>query len=106
MEFTNFVRKPFTVEAVQITEENLEEVAALLGEVRRPKDGSPYIKVTNWRVPNVTRVFPGYWMTRMGDNIRCYSKKIFTDQFRETTPEIENWIVYLNGETTDESSAT
>lgn len=98
MEFTDFVRKPFTVEAVEITEENIADIAELVGTLRHKDNGVPYIQVDRRVVPNIYRVFPGFWMTRMGDNIRCYSKKIFKEQFTESTAEIENWVRYMNGE--------
>lgn len=83
MIFNTYTRKPFTVEAVEITEENIENVAKLIGvegEVR-DKDGAKYITVDKRIVPNIHRAFVGWWLTRMGDNLRCYSPKIFTDQF-------------------------
>lgn len=80
MEYSPYVRKPFTVEAVQITEENIEEVAELVGEIKE-KDGQKYIAL-NWRaVPGVNRAYVGWYLTRFGDNLRCFSPKIFKEQF-------------------------
>ena len=90
MNFQTFTRKPFVVEAVEITEENIDEVAKLIGvdgEVRE-KDGAKYIVVDKRIVPNIHRATPGWWLTRMGDNLRCYSPKIFTDQFELATPAV------------------
>ncbi|MET0786257.1 MAG: hypothetical protein ABWY25_06085 [Paenisporosarcina sp.] len=98
VELTTFVRKPFTVEAVEITEENINELAEFIGTVRTKDNGSPYIQVDRRLVPNVFRVYPGFWMTKMGDNIRCYSKRIFKEQFVETTSDIEDWVNFLNGD--------
>lgn len=98
MEFTDFVRKPFTVEAVEVTEENIAEIAELVGTLRHKDNGVPYIAVDRRLVPNIYRVFPGFWMTRMGDNIRCYSKKIFKEQFTPSTPDIDNWVRFMNNE--------
>jgi hypothetical protein len=95
MEFNQFVRKPFVVEAVEVTEENIEEVAEYVGTLRKKDDGTPYIQVDRRLIPNVFRVFPGFWMTRMGDNIRCYSKRVFNDQFTEITPDIQTWVTYM-----------
>jgi hypothetical protein len=83
MDFKDYIRKPFVVEAVEITRDNIEECAEIIGELCFKDDGSPYIQVDQELVPNVFRVFPGYWMTKMGDNVRCYSKKVFKDQFIE-----------------------
>jgi hypothetical protein len=105
MQTTTFVRKPFTVEATQITEENIEELAPLIGTLRRRDDGTPYIQVNRRFVPNVFRVYPGFWVTLIGENVRCYTSKIFSEQFTENTPEIANWVAYLNGTQEDEEVA-
>jgi len=97
MESTTFVRKPFEVLAVEITKDNIAEVAKLVGDLKEKEDGTPFILVDKRLVPNVFRVFPGFWMTKMGDNIRCYSKKIFTDQFVESNEEIKQWVDWMNG---------
>lgn len=95
MEYTKFVRKPFIVDVVEVTLENIEEIAKMVGELRY-KDDQPFIQVNRNVVPGVVRVFPGFYMTLMGDNIRCYSKKVFAQQFSPNTPEIENWVNYIN----------
>lgn len=98
MEFTTFVRKPFTIEAVEITEDNIEAVAEFVGTLRKKDDGTPFIQVDRRLVPNIYRAYPGFWMTKMGDNIRCYSKRIFEEQFVEDTPEIDKWVKFMNRE--------
>lgn len=80
IQFERFVRTPFVVEAVQITEENLEEIAAIIGEVKE-KDGVRYIALDRRVVPNVARAFVGWTFTRLDDNYRCYSPKVFSQQF-------------------------
>lgn len=97
MEFNTFVRKPFTVEAVEVTKENIAQVAEFVGTLREKEDGTPYIQVDRRLVPNIYRVFPGFWMTKMGDNVRCYSKRIFNEQFAQTNPEIDKWVEFMNG---------
>lgn len=81
LEFQKYIRIPFEVEAIEVTEENMEEVAKYVGDYKKKEDGTPYILVDRRIVPGVQRVYAGYWMTRMGDNIRCYAKKIFEEQF-------------------------
>ena len=95
MEFSKFVRKPFTVEATEVTNENIAEIAELIGTLKEKENGTPYIAVDRRLVPNLFRVYPGFWMTKMGDNIRCYSKRVFKQQFIETNPDIESWVDYL-----------
>lgn len=83
MEFTTFVRKPFEVQALQITKENIEELAPMIGDLEYKEDGSPYIQVDKEKVRNMFRVYPGDWLTKMGGNVRCYARKVFSDQFVE-----------------------
>jgi len=99
-DFIEFVRKPFVIEAIEITKENIAELAPYIGELKFRDDdpGSPYIQVNKRLVPNVFRVFPGYYMTRLEDNIRCYSRKVFREQFAELTASIGQWVAYMNGE--------
>lgn len=100
--FDKFVRKPFVVEAVEVTAENIEQLAKFIGAFRKKDDGTPYIAVDRRLIQNVYRVYPGFWMTRMGDNVRCYSRKIFMDQFTPSTIEAETWVHYFNEEKEEE----
>jgi hypothetical protein len=102
MNFTTYVRKPFIVEAVEVTADNIAEVAMYVGDLRFKEDGTPYILVDRRLVPNVDRVYPGFFMTKMGENVRCYSKKIFKEQFMAQTEEIKPWIDFM---TNSESAA-
>lgn len=81
LEYNTFVRKPFVVEAVEVTEENIEGIAEKVGQVETKADGTKYIAVDRRIVPNIYRVYPGFFMTKLGDNYRCYSKRIFDEQF-------------------------
>jgi hypothetical protein len=85
MEFTTFIRKPFTVEAVEVTRENIHELSELIGEFGEDESG-PFIEADRSKVPTVYRVTPGYWVTKMGSNIRCYSPRVFREQFTEMKP--------------------
>lgn len=94
--FEKFIRKPFVVEALEITVDNIEELAQYIGKVRRRGDGSPYIFVDRRFIPGVDRVYPGFWITRIGDNTRCYSARAFKDQFTASTPEAEAWLAIFH----------
>lgn len=96
MEFEEFVRKPFIVNALEITEDNIAEVAEHVGTLRTKEDGTSYIHVDRRLIPNVFKVYPGFWMTKMGDNYRCYSAKIFNAQFVPITQEISEWVDFIN----------
>jgi hypothetical protein len=84
--FEHYVRTPFAVEATVITKENIEEVAKLVGTVRtkkgETKNDEPYIALDRRIVPNISRAFIGWYVTRLGDNLRCYSPKVFSEQFQ------------------------
>ena len=79
-EFSAFVRKPFAVMATAVTDENIDELAKLVGEVR-VKNGEKYIALDRRIVPNVGRAYVGWFLTKLGDNLRCYSPKVFKEQF-------------------------
>jgi hypothetical protein len=105
MEFTYYVRRPFAVEAIEITLENMEEVAKLIGSVRKKGDTS-FISIDRRLVPNVSRAYAGWWLTRLADNYRVYSPKLFKGEFLP----YEDAITFTfddedeNGTETDESS--
>ena len=96
MQFTTFVRKPFVVEAVEVTADNIAEVAKYVGDLREEDDGTQYILVDRRLVPNIARVYTGFYMTKMGKNVRCYSRKIFRDQFIEEDENVKPWVDYMS----------
>lgn len=96
MDFNDYVRKPFVVSAVEITTDNIAEVAKLVGDLQHKEDGTPYILVDRRLVPNLYRVYPGFFMTKMGDRVRCYNRRTFFEQFTGCTPEIQTWVDFLN----------
>lgn len=100
IETTTFQRKTFRVKAVQVTEENLDELAKWCGGAVRLEpigmDGfKPYVEVTTCRVPTARisrhvkdRAYVGDWITRLSDanNFRVYRNKSFKVAF-EKLPE-------------------
>lgn len=87
MDFKTFVRRPFEIQAVQITPQNIDEVAELIGEVRKRPDGTKYILCEPRLLPGMEKVYIGYYLTKMGRNIRCYGRRVFEEQFVERTSE-------------------
>lgn len=83
MELTTYIRKPFTVEGVEITESNIAEIAELVGTLKEDDKGAKYIHLHRRLVPNMGRAYPGWFLTRMGetDNYRVYSPSIFQKEF-------------------------
>lgn len=82
MEFINYVRRPFAVEAIEITTDNLQEVADLIGRVET-KGGITHIVPDRRIVPNISKVYVGWFLTRLGENYRCYAARVFKSQFIE-----------------------
>lgn len=96
MDFITFIRKPFVVEAVEVTEDNIAEIAELVGTLQKKEDGTSYIEVNRDMFRNIKQISPGFWMTMMGGNIRCYSRPVFKKQFMETNDHIKVWIETLS----------
>lgn len=97
LDFNTYVRKPFVVKAVEVTADNIEEISKYVGDLEKKDDGTPYILVDRRKVPNVAKVYIGFFMTKMGDNVRCYSRKIFREQFLEQNDQIQPWLDFLEG---------
>lgn len=97
LQYTQFVRKPFMVEAIEVTAENIRDLAEIVGTLKFDENtGAPYILVDRKRVPNVYRVTPGYWVTRVDNKIRAYSNNSFNAQFSESDPHIKEWVDFMN----------
>lgn len=102
MDFVTYIRKPFIVEAILITKDNIAEIAPKVGTLE-DEDGEPYIRVNPKKVPNIHRVHPGFWLTKLKgtNNIRCYKPEIFEQQFVKNSPETETepWVEQNEEET-------
>ena len=92
MQFDRFIRKPFSVEAVQISYDNIEQIAGVLGELKE-KDGEKWIAIDRRLVPNIRKAYVGWWVTKMDENYRAYSPKVFEKEFMNYT---EEWAAYLS----------
>lgn len=96
MEFTKAICKPFVVEVLRVTTENIADIAPFVGELMfKEEDNSPFIQVDKKLVPNVYRVYPGFYMTRLGGKTRFYSKRIFSKQFTDWSEEAEGLVDIL-----------
>lgn len=95
MQTKTYRRKPFIIEAVEITNDNIDEIGELIGVVMtREEDGAKFIQVNPVVVPGIPRAYLGFWLTVMNDRYRCYSGKIFRAQFEQIEPE-ENGQTHL-----------
>lgn len=86
-ETTQYVRKPFNIDAVQITSTNMEDVALWVdGSVLEDDAGKPYIKVDVKRPFNErqTRAYVGDWVLAAGTGYKVYNDKAFKKSFEQT----------------------
>lgn len=88
-----YVRKPFEVEAVEVTQDNLEEVAKWCqGTIIEPENGSQaFIKVRVARALNErqTKAYPGDWVLYAGTGFKVYTEKAFRRTFEMKAPTAE-----------------
>jgi len=86
-----FIRKPLYVDAVQVTEDNFEEIASWCqGEIRN-NDGSDdpdspggsyiHVRVHNPRSPRQTKGFIGDWLLYTERGYKVYTDKAFHGSF-------------------------
>lgn len=84
LDFKPYERVSFEVEAVQVTKENIQEVAQLIGQLDKSANPAhPRIRVNPKKVPNIRFVNIGWWVTRVGDYYRCYKPKLFNEHYKE-----------------------
>lgn len=86
------VRKPFEVEAVEVTEENLTDVAKWCsGDVVAEGNERQrlFIKVRVARALNErqTKAYPGDWVLYAGTGFKVYTAKAFHKTFEPKLPE-------------------
>ena len=87
MNIQKFVRKPFFVDAIQVTKENLEEVATWCeGQVCKDESsGQPYIQVNVFNpteVPDHSRAYVGRWILKAATGYKVYKTKGFFPRLR------------------------
>jgi len=86
---TQFVRKPFYVDAVQVTSENMEEVARWCNADIREDEKGRYIKVRVFKPANEkqTRAYVGYWVLYAGTGYKVYNNNAFEICFEPVTDQ-------------------
>jgi hypothetical protein len=79
-----YVRKPFYVDAVQVTKENMVEVAGWCGgEIRTTKNNTKYIFVRVIRPIKESQcmAFVDDWVLGAGTSYKVYKDRIFRETF-------------------------
>lgn len=93
VETTKYVRKPFEVEAVQVTEENIEEVKDWCqGTLLVEDNNRKFIKVRVARALNErqTKAYPGDWVLYAGTGFKVYTTKAFQKTFDKLDGEAKD----------------
>lgn len=86
MKTHKFARKPFYVDAVRVTEANMEEVAQWCkGEILEDPTDGKYISVKVHRPLNdkQTMAFVGFWVLFAGTGYKVYTPKAFDKSFEK-----------------------
>lgn len=86
-----YVRKPFYIDAVQVTAANIAEVAKWAdGEVRTDNNKAQYVKVRVHRPLNdrQTKAFVGDWVLYAGTGFKVYTPKAFANSFEQASTEV------------------
>lgn len=83
-----YVRRPFTVLGVQVTEENMQDVADWCdGRIFKTKDSAPFIRVPisagnpKYSRTYRSRAFPSDWVLDSGKSFKVYTNKAFETAF-------------------------
>lgn len=85
MKTHKFARKPFYVDAVRVSESNMEEVAKWCdGKIETNDDGT-HIKVEVYRPfsDRQTQAYVGDWVLFAGSGFKVYTSKAFDKQFEK-----------------------
>lgn len=94
-----YVRRPFQVQAFEITQDNIAELAPHVGELC-DDNGTPFIKSDKKKVGNNFKVWPGFFATVLKGHVRCYSRKSFFEQFGELNEKTSPVVEFLHGRCT------
>jgi hypothetical protein len=105
-----FARKPFYVDAIQVTEENMQEVAKWCdGTVEGTDAGENFIKVRVHRPLNErqTKAFVNDWILYAGSGYKIYTPKAFNHSFERVEAGVVKHIYRdaKSGELTTEAYA-
>lgn len=83
-----YIKKPLYVDAVQVTEDNFDEIAAWCqGEIQETAGSKKYIKVRvhNPKIIRQTQAFVGDWLLYTERGYKVYTNKAFYASFEPLT---------------------
>lgn len=93
MQTTTYSRKPLTVEAVQMTDDNALEIAQWCGgSVYVALNGKTtiHVKVLHPTQANHTKAQPGDWILKSSQGYKIYQDSAFKKGFTPVEPELTN----------------
>lgn len=93
-----FVRRPFHVQAVQITADNMAEVAKWCGGTIKSEGAVSFIKVDVQHPVNVrqTQGYVGNWVLKAGEQFKVYQDKAFKATFQQDKTKVERGYTVTN----------
>lgn len=89
LETTKYVRKPFLIDAAQVTPENIQEIAKWVDGEIRSDDLGQYVKVRVHRPLNdrQTKAYVGDHVLYAGTGYKVYTPKAFANSFEQASGE-------------------
>lgn len=89
LETTQYIRKPFNIDAVKVTSQNMSEVAKWVDGDIRTDDLGQYVKVRVHRPLNErqTKAYVGDWVLYAGTGYKVYTDKAFRNSFEQSSGE-------------------
>lgn len=89
MNLTNYTRRPFDVDAIQVTADNLEEVASLCGgntsDIPYGRDRIIRVPVKNPQTRRHSEARVGDWVVYHQGGWKVYNDRAFKSSFQQTT---------------------
>lgn len=90
LKIETFERLPFTIQAIQVTDQNINQVAKWCKGRVKTEGGrvkKKFIKVDVKRALNErqTMAYVGDWVLKAGTGFKVYTEKAFSESFRKTT---------------------
>lgn len=89
LETMKYIRKPFNIDAVQVSGGNIQEIAKWVDGDIRTDDLGQYVKVRVHRPLNdrQTKAYIGDWVLYAGTGYKVYTPKAFANSFEQTSGE-------------------
>ena len=89
LETSKYIRKPFSIDAVQVTTDNISDIATWVDGEVRTDDVGQYVKVRVHRPLNdrQTKAYVGDWVLYAGTGYKVYTPKAFANSFEQSSEE-------------------